>query len=190
MARTCQVRCAPWPCRLLENSLPYTHPESASYESERSSDHHLSFRGLRQLTIRREREESPHDALLTIMASTTSIPRFLLPQRGAIWRTRLPNSTLAIRHASSKAPGKKSSKPFILEQPKKFNPPSHGSRLPRQTPRYGGPPLSAEEKAAQKKKQYPNMMPPEGTFLHWFITNKSIHIWITMVYIQLSHFYI
>lgn len=25
------------------------------------------------------------------------------------------------------------------------------------------------------------MMPPEGTVLHWFLTNRSIHVWITMV---------
>jgi hypothetical protein len=32
----------------------------------------------------------------------------------------------------------------------------------------------------QNKKKYPNMMPPEGSFMHWFIHNKSIHMWITM----------
>ncbi|RFU26034.1 hypothetical protein B7463_g10302, partial [Scytalidium lignicola] len=114
------------------------------------------------------------------MSSAVSIPRFLLPRSSAIWRTRLPNSTLTIRHASAKASGKKSSKPLVLEQPKKFNPPSHGARRPREGPRYPGPQLSAEERDVQKKKQYPNMMPPEGTFMHWFINNRSIHIYITM----------
>ncbi|KAH8811766.1 hypothetical protein F5884DRAFT_288961 [Xylogone sp. PMI_703] len=113
------------------------------------------------------------------MSSAASIPRFLLPRSSAIWRTRLPNSNFTIRHASNKAHGKKS-KPIVLEQPKKFNPPSHGSRLPRQAPRYPGPQLSAEEVQAQKKKQYPNMMPPEGTFMHWFLNNRSIHIYITL----------
>jgi hypothetical protein len=25
------------------------------------------------------------------------------------------------------------------------------------------------------------MMPPEGSFMHWFIMNKTIHMWITLV---------
>lgn len=41
--------------------------------------------------------------------------------------------------------------------------------------------MSAEAKAAQAKKKYPNLMPPEGTFMHWFLNNKVIHLWITMV---------
>lgn len=118
------------------------------------------------------------------MPPTTSIPRFLLPQRGAIWRTRLstPSQSLTIRNASHKAPPKKgSSKPLVLEKPSKFNPPSHGSRLRKDAPRYPGPQLSTEQQAAQKKKKYPNMMPPEGSFMHWFVTNRSIHMYISLV---------
>lgn len=119
------------------------------------------------------------------MSLTTSIPRFLLPQRGLIWRARLPApSTISqtIRHASKKTtPKKNSSKPLVLEKPTKFNPPSHGARLPREAPRYPGPQLSAEEQAMQKTKKYPSMMPPEGTFMHWFLTNKSIHMYISLV---------
>lgn len=104
------------------------------------------------------------------------IPRFLLPQTGAIWR----NSSIQYRHLASKA---KSSKPLVLEKPTKFNPPSHGSRITKGPPRYqyAGPQMTPEEKAAQATKQYPNLMPPEGTFMYWFINNRSIHLYITMV---------
>ncbi|KAK6583287.1 hypothetical protein PZA11_004363 [Diplocarpon coronariae] len=117
------------------------------------------------------------------MPPTSSIPQFLLPQRGAIWRTRLcrPSSTsLTNRHASkasSKAPKntnvKPGGKPLVLEKPTKFNPPSHGARLRKEAPRYPGPQLSAEEAAVQRTKKYPNMMPPEGSFLYWFINNRT-----------------
>lgn len=72
--------------------------------------------------------------------------------------------------------------PFVLEKPDKFRPPSHPSRIvKRQIPRnYAGPPLSAEELEAQKTKQYPNMFPPEGTKMHWFLTNKRLHLVIAM----------
>ncbi|RDL39024.1 uncharacterized protein BP5553_03364 [Venustampulla echinocandica] len=105
------------------------------------------------------------------------IPRFLLPQRGAIWlRPR------AIRHASSKAqPGaKKPSKPLVLEKPAKFNPPSHAPRRFKAAPRYPGPKLSQAEETTMKTKKYPHMMPAEGTLMHWFITNKTIHLYITL----------
>ncbi|KAH7356819.1 hypothetical protein BKA65DRAFT_495509 [Rhexocercosporidium sp. MPI-PUGE-AT-0058] len=123
------------------------------------------------------------------MPPTTSIPRFLLPQRGSIWRARLsnPSSTaLTIRHASkaskasSKATPKQPIKPFVLEKPTKFNPPSHGARLRKEAPRYPGPKLSEEEAAAQRTKKYPNMMPPDGTFMHWFVNNRAIHLYITL----------
>ncbi|KAG4413473.1 hypothetical protein IFR04_013409, partial [Cadophora malorum] len=107
------------------------------------------------------------------MPPTTSIPRFLLPQRGSIWRIRLstPSSTvLTVRHASKvpkpKSPAKQPPKQFVLEKPTKFVPPSHGARLRKEAPRYPGPQLSEEEAAAQKAKKYPNMMPPDGTFMH------------------------
>ena len=117
------------------------------------------------------------------MPPTTPIPRFLLPQRSAIWRMRLSTSappSLTVRNASHKAP-KKSSKPLVLEKPSKFRPPSHPSRLRKETPRYPGPQLSEEQLAAQKSRKYPNMMPPEGTFMHWFMNNKTIHMFISLV---------
>ncbi len=122
-------------------------------------------------------------ASLYAMPPTTSIPRFLLPQRGAIWRTRLPvptSTSLTIRSVSSKKKNS-TSKPLVLEKPSKFVPPSHPARLRKEAPRYPGPQLSDEEIARQTKKKYPNMMPPEGSFMHWFIMNKTIHMWITLV---------
>lgn len=118
------------------------------------------------------------------MPPTASIPRFLLPQGSAIWRTRLamPSSTsLTIRNASNKKKHSNKSKPLVLEKPSKFTPPSHPARLRREGPRYPGPQLSDEEITRQNTKKYPNMMPPEGSFMHWFMSNKTIHMWITLV---------
>lgn len=120
---------------------------------------------------------------LVNMSLTAPIPRFLLPQRGLIWRPRLPTPSRApqtIRNGSKKA-YKPPKTPLVLEKPTKFNPPSHGSRLPRSAPRYAGPQLSAKEQAEQKTKKYPTMMPAEGTFMHWFLTNRSIHMYIALV---------
>lgn len=119
------------------------------------------------------------------MSLTTSIPRFLLPQRAAFWKTRVPisssTSLLMVRQASKVTkPPPKNSKPLVLEKPAKFNPPSHGSRLRKEPPRYPGPQLSAEEAARQGMKKYPHLMPPPGTFLHWFLNSRSIHIYITL----------
>lgn len=100
------------------------------------------------------------------------------------------------RHASNKSKAQPSSskgKPIYLEKPARFNPPSHGSRLPsgknkerRQEaalPRSYGPELTEEQRA----KQYPHMMPNEGTFMHWFLTNRAIHAWITLVSLLRPH---
>ncbi|TVY29729.1 hypothetical protein LHYA1_G000953 [Lachnellula hyalina] len=116
------------------------------------------------------------------MPPTTSIPRFLLPKRGLIW-SKSSATFQIIRHASKAAkgkPAKKAPQPILLEKPAKFNPPSHPARkwtAPRQ---YPGRNLSKEEEATMKTKQYPKMMPPPGTFMHWFLHNKSIHLYITL----------
>lgn len=44
-----------------------------------------------------------------------------------------------------------------------------------------GPKLSEDDKKRMASKKYPNMMSPEGTFSHWFLNNRLIHLWITMV---------
>jgi hypothetical protein len=124
------------------------------------------------------------------MASSAAlIPRFLLPRQGAIWlrASGIRNASNKASSASKKVPKKASNppaaagKPLVLEKPTHFRPPSHGQRRVKEAPRYPGPKLSEEEEAARKTRKYPNMMPAEGTFMHWFINNKSIHLTITLV---------
>ena len=94
-------------------------------------------------------------------------------------------------------PKPKKPPPPVLEKPDKFRPPSHPARRVMQTsnknggggapysgqPRnYAGPPLSPEEIEENKKKRYPNSFPPEGTVMFRFLTNRGIHIWISLVY--------
>ncbi|KAI9710963.1 MAG: hypothetical protein M1820_002400 [Bogoriella megaspora] len=116
--------------------------------------------------------------------SQIAIPKFLLP-RGSQYLRALQAAQLATitntarrRYASSSSPS--SAKPRVLEKPAKFNPPSHPSRLRSKPRAYAGPPLSEQQKQEQKVKQYPHMMPPEGTFMNWFLRDKSIHVWISM----------
>jgi hypothetical protein len=90
------------------------------------------------------------------------------------------------RHFSSSTPT--AAKPIVLEQPDKFRPPSHPARLnARRVPRhYPGPPIPAAEKAAQATRKYPHTFPSEGTRMHWFLTNKWVHLWISLVCLYLS----
>jgi hypothetical protein len=81
----------------------------------------------------------------------------------------------------------------VLAKPDKFRPPSHPQRKvlrqrrdgtvidPTEPHNYPGPPLSAEEKEAQKTRRYPNMFPPEGSVMFKFLTSRWIHVWIAMV---------
>ncbi|KMQ81715.1 hypothetical protein RF55_25465, partial [Lasius niger] len=114
------------------------------------------------------------------MASRTVIPRFLLPLQGPLWRgVRIPLSqNIHIRFASSADPPPK---PAVLDKPAKFNPPSHGSRLKRKAPpRHYGPELTPSEIAAQKRRDYPGLMAPEGSWAHWFWHSRLLHTFITM----------
>jgi len=89
----------------------------------------------------------------------------------------------SIRHASTSPPPK----PRVLEKPERFNPPSHPSRI-RSKPRFYGPALSEHERQAQKTRRYPHMMPPEGSFMHWFLTDRTVHLYITLVPpVHISH---
>jgi len=126
------------------------------------------------------------------MASLHSIPRVLLYRRA--FPTLLRPQTLALlptatlRYASSSTP-KTLSEQFrrrqapVIPQPDKYRPPSHGKRTSRSetSQKSYGPKLTEEDKKRMRSKKYPNMMSPEGTFSHWFLNNKSIHLWITMV---------
>lgn len=132
------------------------------------------------------------------MAPMAPIPRFLLPRRGPLWQqpgqvlVRLPASRplrpSTCRHASSSSSAPSRPPPGnILEKPAKFNPPSHGSRLPRKGParhvppsqHYGGD-LSAAELEARRSRQYPGMMAPKGTWTYWFWNSRVLHMSITM----------
>ncbi|KAF1357052.1 hypothetical protein BDV97DRAFT_24241 [Delphinella strobiligena] len=109
--------------------------------------------------------------------STTPATKMLLRLRP----TPRLHQHLQLRHASSSI--KPPRKPIVLEKPAKFNPPSHAARLPRKAPRGAALPTygrSEKEREEGRRKRYPNMMPEEGTFLHWFLTSKGVHVWITM----------
>lgn len=136
-----------------------------------------------------------------------SIPRFLLSQNPALLRPqtqRLLQRTLANgpRHAST--PSKGLSAEFlrrraaqqqqqkaapVIPQPDKYRPPSHSARRPNRNleNKIYGAPVSEEDRKRMASKKYPNMMSPEGTFSHWFLNNKFIHVWITMVRSPISH---
>lgn len=129
-------------------------------------------------------------------SSSSAIPRFLLPQSGRIWRranlgihNRRQISAdpvlRIVRYASASSKGaKEPGKPIVLEQPARFNPPSHGARLPRkdrpQQQHYGGS-LSSEEVSSQRRREYPGMMAPQGTWAHWFWNSQGLHMSITLV---------
>lgn len=133
------------------------------------------------------------------MATLQSIPRVLLPRAPFLLRpaTRalLPlSSATAFRYASSSSNPKTLSEQFqrrqrqqqaspVIPQPDKYRPPSHGKRTPRSETNYRsyGPALTEEDKLRMRTKKYPNMMSPEGTFSHWFLNNRAIHLWISMV---------
>ncbi|KIH95221.1 hypothetical protein SPBR_03986 [Sporothrix brasiliensis 5110] len=98
--------------------------------------------------------------------------------------TRPPKAGGASTSTASPSPAG-GSPGHVLEKPAKFNPPSHGARLPRRNANapaaqhYGGD-LSAAERAAQRTRQYPGMMAPPGTWAHWFWTSRAFHLGITM----------
>ncbi|KAK4202604.1 hypothetical protein QBC40DRAFT_276236 [Triangularia verruculosa] len=125
------------------------------------------------------------------MSSTAAIPRFLLPQRGLIWKRLVnPSNTTSpivlVRFSSTNQPSQ-DGKPIVLEKPERFVPPSHGSRLPgsrRSTlgdgPRHYGGDLSESELKVQARKEYPGTPPPEGSWAHWFFSQKWVHITFTL----------
>ncbi|CAK7234835.1 hypothetical protein SCUCBS95973_009068 [Sporothrix curviconia] len=98
--------------------------------------------------------------------------------------TQPPSShASAARFAATPSPAANNAN--ILEKPAKFNPPSHGARLPRRnanapaSQHYGGD-VSEAERAAQRLRQYPGMMAPPGTWAHWFWTSRTFHLTVTM----------
>ncbi|KAK2873710.1 hypothetical protein FQN49_002149 [Arthroderma sp. PD_2] len=134
------------------------------------------------------------------MAPTPAIPPFLLPRGGlskssfqylrntlpTLQRTGLqPSRVNRPNFSSSSSHGALPPKPRVLEKPDQFRPPSHPAHRVvnpnKRTPRnYPGPPPSQKEIADRQTKRYPNMFPPEGTVLYKFLTNKGIHLWISL----------
>lgn len=130
-----------------------------------------------------------------------SIPRFLLPRNPALLRPQtqllLQRALGGPRHASTPAKGlsaeflrrraaqqQQQQRPApVIPQPDKYRPPSHSARKPNRNleNKIYGAPVSEEDRKRMATKKYPNMMSPEGTFSHWFLNNKFIHVWITMV---------
>lgn len=131
------------------------------------------------------------------MSTPLPLPRFLLPQSSSLWRTTTTTTTLSPvtrRLASTNPPSKPTSKPppskppgsgpRVLAQPERFNPPSHGSRLPRAggpRPQHYGGALSQSELLAQVRKEYPGLMAPMGSLAYRVIYSKWIHLTITLV---------
>lgn len=102
------------------------------------------------------------------------------PQGHTLWRKRFPAAYT--QHFSSSS-AIAAEKPLVLDKPDKFRPPSHPTRLnARRMPRYyPGPPIPEAEKQAQAKRKYPHTFPKQGTRMHWFLTNKYVHVWISLV---------
>ncbi|KAI1118160.1 hypothetical protein F5Y14DRAFT_299847 [Nemania sp. NC0429] len=113
-------------------------------------------------------------------AARTSAPNTPSPSDATSSTTTTSRTAPARATAPKPAPAADPSKPIVLEKPERFNPPSHGARLPRSTPRhYGGSP-TAEEIRVQTQRSYPGLPPPPKTWSHWFINNRTIHMLITL----------
>lgn len=122
---------------------------------------------------------------LYVAMFSTSISRLLAARqvllRRPVLAPRLLNIRLAQYQQATRNASSQPGKPIVLEKPDQFRPPSHPARLPRKKIRNYGPALTQEQEAQQKTKQYPHMMPPEGSFFHSFLTDKWLHVWIAMV---------
>lgn len=105
-------------------------------------------------------------------------PELIRAQQITAHSNALKINRTSIRHASNDTP---SSQPIVLEKPDKFRPPSHSQRLARPRQKAYNQESTPHEQEAQKTRRYPHMFPNEGTFMHWFLTNRFIHVWITMV---------
>ncbi|KAI2631712.1 hypothetical protein GGS21DRAFT_522808 [Xylaria nigripes] len=116
--------------------------------------------------------------------ASASKPANRAPASEPIAQAAAPKPTSASASAVSQraAPPKAvdPSKPLVLEKPERFNPPSHGARLPRSVPKHYGGPMTPEEVQAQTQRSYPGLPPPPNTWTHWFINSRGIHTFITL----------
>lgn len=119
--------------------------------------------------------EIPYCSLL----ASDALCRISLLRRPISLPTRLPvRPTRSLSSCTSNQ-----DKAIVLEKPDKFRPPSHPARLnARRIPRhYPGPPILEAEKEAQATRKYPHTFPNEGTKMYWFLTNRYVHLWISLV---------
>lgn len=111
----------------------------------------------------------------------------LLDQSSSSYLTLASRSLFSTssRMAAAASNNNSKGKPIVLEQPDQFRPPSHPQRLGRRRPTPGpaayNQGATRDEKEKQKTRSYPRTFPNQGTFMHWFLTNRAIHLWITMV---------
>ncbi|PHH55193.1 hypothetical protein CFIMG_000106RA [Ceratocystis fimbriata CBS 114723] len=124
------------------------------------------------------------------MASSVSLSSWRSAATGARLSRVRPSSAVPIipmrafslsvtRLAVSEPPSQP--KHTVLEKPTRFVPPSHGARLARKNlPKHYGPAFTPDEIKEQNNRDYPTMLPPEGTFAHWFWTSKAVHSWIAI----------
>lgn len=103
-------------------------------------------------------------------------------------RRKISSNSSSSRSKPSQQTSSSSSKPIVLDQPDKFRPPSHASRLKARstTAMYGAGSaynqgMTGAEREASRQKRYPHMFPNEGTTLHWFLTTRWVHVTITLV---------
>lgn len=131
------------------------------------------------------------------MASLHSIPRLLLARHPLVRAPRFPPripTPPPTRHVSTprqlsaeferRRAAAASTRQKVMPQPDAYRPPSHGKTVKRADSglaKLYGPKLTDEDRRRMAEKKYPNMMSPEGTFSHWFLNNRAIHVWITMV---------
>ena len=94
-----------------------------------------------------------------------------------------PSRIPAIQRRNASSTTTDPSKPIVLDKPDKFRPPSHPQRLPRGRPRTTGynQASTAKEQESQRTRRYPHTFPNEGTVMHRFLTNRRIHLFITVV---------
>ncbi|KAI2632039.1 hypothetical protein GGR54DRAFT_14706 [Hypoxylon sp. NC1633] len=118
-----------------------------------------------------------------VTPATTTQPVPSTPVSNSVLKTEAVPETPVPAAKSTTAPVSKQvdpSKPLVLEKPEKFNPPSHGARLPRSTPKHYGGAMSDAELQAQIEKTYPGLPPPENTWTHSFLNSRGTHLFITL----------
>ncbi|KAI1173170.1 hypothetical protein F4777DRAFT_459767 [Nemania sp. FL0916] len=117
-----------------------------------------------------------------------SAPKTPFPSRGPSLEKPAAPKPMAFKAASKPAASESKaraaqpdpSKPIVLEKPERFNPPSHGARLPRNRPKHYGGETTFDERKAQSLRDYPGLPPPTQTWAHWFINSRRLHMTITL----------